>query len=72
MLPPETAHALAQRGDILPLAEVLRRAGFEGEILGVVLHRQDGRYLYKIKAIGLDGQYRELEADAQNGKLSGQ
>jgi hypothetical protein len=71
-LPPEAAQMLAGRGDILPLAEVTRRLAIDGEIIGVVLHKEGGRYLYKIKVIGQGGQYRVYEADAKTGTSSGQ
>jgi uncharacterized membrane protein YkoI len=68
-LPPDTARTLTEHGDILPLAEVLTRAGVEGDVIGVALHREDGRYLYKIKALGQGGQYREYQVDAKNGSF---
>ncbi len=68
-LPPETARTLAAHGDILPLAEILNRAGVDGEIIGVALHREDGRYLYKIKALSQDGRYREYQVDAKSGSF---
>jgi uncharacterized membrane protein YkoI len=68
-LPAETARTLTEHGDILPLAEVLTRAGIEGDIIGVALHREDGRYLYKIKTLGQGGQYREYRVDAKNGSF---
>ena len=71
-LPPETARTLAGRGDILPLAEVARRLAIEGEIIGVALHLEGGRYLYKIKVIGQSGEYRMYEADAKTGNSAGQ
>ena len=63
---------LAGRGDILPLSEVTRRLAIDGEIIGVVLHQEGGRYLYKIKVIGQGGQYRVYEADAKTGASAGQ
>lgn len=71
-LTPEAARTLSGRGDILPLSEVTRRLAIDGEIIGVVLHQEGGRYLYKIKVIGQGGQYREYEADAKTGTSSGQ
>ncbi len=68
-LPPETAWTLAAHGDILPLAEVLNRAAIKGEIIGVILYREEGRYLYKIKALGRGGRYREYQVDAKNGSF---
>lgn len=68
-LPPEHAQVLAGRGAILPLAEVLRRMRppVDGEIIEVALEREGSRYLYRIKALGHNGVYREYRADAENG-----
>jgi hypothetical protein len=68
-LPPETARALVGSGDILPLQQVLARLrpAIEGEIVAVALVREQSRYLYKIKALGDDGRYRERRADARTG-----
>lgn len=71
-LTPEAARTLSGRGDILPLSEVTRRLAIDGEIIGVVLHQEGGRYLYRIKVIGQGGQYRVYEADAKTGTSSGQ
>ena len=71
-LTPEAARTLSGRGDILPLSEVTRRLAIDGEIIGVVLHMEGGRYLYRIKVIGQGGQYRVYEADAKTGASSGQ
>ena len=56
----------------MPLSEVTRLLAIDGEIIGVVLHMEGGRYLYKIKVIGQGGQYRVYEADAKTGTSSGQ
>jgi uncharacterized membrane protein YkoI len=68
-LPPEDVRVLVEHGDVLPLAEVLRRLdpAVDGEIIGVALDREGSRYLYKIKVLGLNGRYREYRADAKTG-----
>jgi hypothetical protein len=70
-LTPEAARTLSGHGDILPLSEVTRRLAIDGEIIGVVLHQEGGRYLYRIKVIGQGGEYRVYEADAKTGTSAG-
>jgi hypothetical protein len=68
-LPPESVRALAGRGDILALEEVLRRMQppVDGEVIEVALKRENGRYLYKITALSSNGLYHEYLADAKTG-----
>jgi|GEM_PF-6913129 len=65
----ESALTLAEHGQILPLTEILNRLrpAVDGEIIEVALDRDGARYLYKIKALGQDGQYREYHVDARTG-----
>ena len=67
---PETARELVRRGDILSLREVLSRMRptVEGEIIEVALETEGPRYLYRIKALGNDGRYREYRTGA-DGRL---
>jgi uncharacterized membrane protein YkoI len=72
-LPAETARTLAEHGEILPLAEVLLRLRpAVCDIIEVALDREGGRYLYKIKALDQNGQYREYRADARTGASVGE
>jgi uncharacterized membrane protein YkoI len=72
-LPAGSARELVERGDILPLEEVLRRVqpAIEGEIIEVDLDRDGSRYMYRIKALGQNGRYREYRADAKTGASAG-
>jgi uncharacterized membrane protein YkoI len=72
-LPPESVRGLVERGDILPLEEVLCRLqpAIEGEIIEVNLDRDGERYLYRIKALGENGRYHEYRADAKTGASAG-
>ena len=69
----ESALTLAEHGQILPLTEILNRLrpAVDGEIIEVALDRDGARYLYKIKALGQDGQYREYHVDARTGASVG-
>jgi len=73
-LPADSALTLAEHGEILPLSEVLLRLrpAVDGEIIDVALDRDGARYLYKIKALGQDGQYREYHVDARTGASVGE
>jgi uncharacterized membrane protein YkoI len=72
-LPPENVRELVERGDILPLQEVLNRLqpAVDGDIIEVDLDRDGERYLYRIKALGPNGRYREYRADAKTGATAG-
>ena len=73
-LPAERALTLAEHGEILPLTEILNRLqpAVDGEIIEVALDRDGARYLYKIKALGRNGQYREYHVDARTGASVGE
>ena len=65
-LSPDTARDLVHSGEILSLEDVLNRMqpAVEGEIIEVALEAEQRRYLYRIKALGPDGRYRDYRADA--------
>ena len=66
---PDTARDLVRSGEILSLEDVLdrMRPGVEGEIIEVALEAERRRYLYRIKALGHDGRYRDYRVDATAG-----
>jgi uncharacterized membrane protein YkoI len=66
---PDTARDLVRSGEILSLEDILNRMqpGVEGEIIEVALEAERRRYLYRIKALGHDGRYRDYCADATAG-----
>lgn len=67
----DTARQLQQRGDILPLEQIidLAVAVKQGQILETDLERDDGRYVYELEILDSRGQVWELELDAQTGEL---
>jgi uncharacterized membrane protein YkoI len=64
---------LVERGEILPLEEILKRneTNAEGRIIEIELEAKRGGYVYEIKVLRLDGRYRELKIDARTGALVG-
>jgi hypothetical protein len=66
---PDKARDLVGLGAILPLEAVLARMrpAVDGEIVEVFLEIEDGRFLYRIKALGRDGRYRDTRVDAAAG-----
>lgn len=67
----QEARRLVQQGRVLPLAEILERAGSKasGDLLEVELEFDDGAYVYELKILGPDGKVREIEVDAPTGRI---
>lgn len=67
------AYAALLRGDIRPLDQVLAAAGraLVGEIVGVELEHEDGRWIYEIKVVDSGGKLVELLFDAKTAALVG-
>lgn len=70
---PRRDHDLARQGRmqraILPLKTVLEavRQSFPGEVAGIELEHEYGRWLYEIKVISPAGVIREVRVDARTG-----
>jgi uncharacterized membrane protein YkoI len=67
----DRARAAVQRGEILPLEQVLAalKSGVTGEISRVELEKEHGIWVYEIKVISPRGQMMEVHIDAKTGKL---
>lgn len=67
----EEARELLQRGEILPLAQVLElvRRLVPGDVIEVELDRDDGVWEYQVKVLTPAGRVREVTLDARNGTL---
>jgi uncharacterized membrane protein YkoI len=67
----DRARAALQAGEIQPLASVLQRvaADHPGQVLGVELERDDGRWIYEIKLLQAGGGLLKLEVDAASGQV---
>lgn len=63
--------ALHQSRQILSLDEIIahhRRRRPEDKLLEAELEREQGRYVYELKTLGVDGQVLEFEYDARTGE----
>lgn len=67
----DLARAALERGEALPLAEVLARVRPElgGEVVGVDFEREDGRWVYEFKVIGRAGRLEEVHVDAATARV---
>lgn len=67
----DRARMLKQRGDILPLEQVIKSAMAvkSGQILETELDEEDGRYIYELEILDERGQVWELELDAGTAEL---
>ena len=71
-LSPDRVRALVERGEILPLEEILetQQTGRGGRIIEIELEQERGAYVYEIKVLRPDGRYRELKIDARTGEVA--
>ncbi|MFP4079303.1 MAG: PepSY domain-containing protein [Ectothiorhodospira sp.] len=62
---------LRSSGEILPMAEILDRAGqvVRGEFIEAELERERGRHVYELKILDADGVLHKLYMDARSGEL---
>ena len=67
----EAARRLKQAREILPLEQILDKAGttHPGRILEVELEREEGRYIYELEVLTDDNVVWELKYDARSGEL---
>ncbi len=67
----ERARRALEAGRVLPLSQVLEdlRRRVEGDVIGVELEREDGRFVYELTLIRPSGQIHEAVIDAESGTL---
>jgi uncharacterized membrane protein YkoI len=67
----ERVRELVERGEILPLEQVLKRneASLDGRIIEVEIEAKRGTYVYEIKVLRPDGRTREIKIDARTGVI---
>lgn len=65
------ARLLLQRGEILPLTDILEIAQrrVPGDVLEAELEREDSGWQYKIKLLTPTGQIRKVTLNARNGAV---
>ncbi|WP_253798981.1 PepSY domain-containing protein [Rhodovulum sp. P5] len=66
----DRARAALERGEILPLSEILPdvQARHGGRVIEVELERERGRYVYEFEVITRSGRILEIEVDAATGR----
>jgi uncharacterized membrane protein YkoI len=68
----DEAHELRLRGDVLPLAEIIDRAGLGGQrVIEADLERDDGRLVYELEVLDADGRVSKRYFDASSGEALG-
>jgi uncharacterized membrane protein YkoI len=67
----ERVRELVERGEILPLEQILKRneAVIDGRIIEVEIEPKRGTYVYEIKVLRPDGRPREIKIDARTGVI---
>lgn len=57
-----------EAGEIAPLADILAvvRATHPGEVVGIELEREKGRWVYEVKIVTHERRYLEIEIDARD------
>ena len=67
----DRARRAVERGEILPMAQLLARLNKQvpGEVVGVELEREHGTWVYEFKIIDPKGRLIEVYLDAQTGMV---
>ncbi|VDS09883.1 Peptidase propeptide and YPEB domain protein [Paracoccus haematequi] len=67
----EAAQTAVERGEILPLAQILRQLDSEhpGTVVEVELEHEDGIRVYEVELITPDGLLIEVDIDAATGEI---
>ena len=60
-----------EAGDVLPLSQILPRlrGRVAGDVTGIDVELQRGRWRYEFRVIGRDGRVREVYVDARSGEI---
>ena len=67
----EALHRAVEAGEIRPLADILNalRGKLAGDITGIEIERDDGRWLYELRVIDRQGRLLEVYVDARTGEI---
>lgn len=67
----ERALGAVQRGEILPLSQILSRIEeqFGGRAIETEIETDDGRWVYEIEILTADGRLFEVDVDAVTGEI---
>jgi uncharacterized membrane protein YkoI len=67
----DIARGALERGEIAPLEEVLAevRKTATGQIMGIKLEREHGKWVYEFRILGAEGSMLEVHADARTKEI---
>lgn len=67
----DAVRVIKQRGDILSLDEILRKADEQhtGRVLESDLEQKNGRYIYEVEVVDDQGRVWEMKFDARTGEV---
>jgi uncharacterized membrane protein YkoI len=67
----DAARRAVEAGEIRPLTEILNgiRGKLPGEVVGVKIEREHGRWFYEFRAIDGRGRLFEIYVDARSGEI---
>jgi uncharacterized membrane protein YkoI len=68
---PEAVRRAVEAGEIKSLADILAavRAKLPGEVAGVEIEHEHGRWLYELRVVDSKGRLYEVYVDARSGKI---
>jgi uncharacterized membrane protein YkoI len=69
----DRARQCAQSGECVPLNQVLKsvRRQYKGQVLDTQLFNAGGRWVYRVRILGKDGQVRDVGVDGRSGQIIG-
>jgi uncharacterized membrane protein YkoI len=67
----DSARHAVERGEALPLSDILERVRPElgGEVVGVAFHRRASRWIYEFRVIASAGRLNEVYVDAATAQI---
>ncbi len=67
----QQARRLKELGEILPLEKIIKaaKARQPGRVIEVELEKKDGRHIYEVELLNMQGEIWELYFDAATGEL---
>ncbi|MEQ9258640.1 MAG: PepSY domain-containing protein [Roseovarius sp.] len=65
----DRAREALERGEVLPLSQILEIAELEGRVIEVDFERDDGRWVYELELITPEGRLVEIEVDGATGAV---
>ncbi|WP_456656526.1 PepSY domain-containing protein [Bradyrhizobium sp. JR3.5] len=67
----EAVRRVVEAGEVLPLSKILEkiRVRVPGDITGIEINREEGRWHYELRVIDRGGRVLEVHVDAHSGNI---